>query len=253
MVGLQDRLFEKDLIRDRRRRLRPLGWLLIFVFLLFLLAMCSALMRWVTHNVSQLPDSPTSLARIHADEAVLPVPSPTAPLCASTPITWTVTAVQNGSGEVSYEAPPAIQKWVIADYLSARTRAEQNKFDLQALRAHLSDYFADDALTQASAELDDLAQTHIFISAGTLQLLPQGRQVAFDASGSRAVITSYLGASTNVQFDVQARQPVGNGDHLPDRMLVEEVIHDTCAGRWKIARSRVVVDLTTDIVMWGQR
>jgi hypothetical protein len=203
--------------------------------------------------VSQLPATPTSPARVRADEVALPTPSPTAPLCASMPITWTVTLVQNGSGEVSYEAPPAINKWVIADYLAARAWAEQNKFDLQVLRAHFSDYFADDALTQASAELEDLAQTHIFISAGTPQLLLQGRQVAFDVSGSRTAITSYLGASTNENFDVQTRQPLGEGDHLPNRMLVEELKYDSCAGRWKISRSRVVVDLTTDTVMWGQR
>jgi hypothetical protein len=253
LIGLQEQLFEKDRIRDRRQRLRPLGWLLLFILLLFLLALCGAMTRWVTHNVSQLPVTPTTPRLADASNLPLPIPSPSAPLCASIPITWTVAPRQDDSSGNTYQAPPDIQKWVLADYLRARAWAEQNKFNLQVLHAHLPDYFTEEALNQASVELDDLSQTHTFISAGSIQLLSQRREVAFDASGKRATISSYLAASTNVQYDIASRRRIGDGDQLPNRLVVEDVQYDSCGGRWKIARSRVVIDLTTGGVMWGQR
>ena len=90
--------------------------------------------RGVTHNVSELPATPTPPQLAQASTITLPIPSPTAPLCASMPITWTVAATQDDSGADSYQASPAIQQWVIASYLGAREWAEQNKFDVQALR-----------------------------------------------------------------------------------------------------------------------
>ena len=252
MSGLQDQLFEQDRIRERRRRVRPLGWLLLFILLLFLLALCAALLRGVTHNVSQLPTTPTTSHLAQASDLALPIPSPIAPLCASLPITWTITATQDISGTDTYQAPPPIQQWVIANYLGAREWAEQNKFDLQVLRARLADYFTDEGLIQASTVLDTIEQTHVFVSAGSPQLLPQGRRIAFAANGRQATINSYLAASTNIQFDISSRQRVADGDHLPNRLFVEDVQYDSCSGRWKIARSRVVVDLTTDTVMWGE-
>ncbi len=215
---MQDPLFERDRIRERRRRLRPLGWLVLCILLLFLLTLCAALLRGVTHNVSQVPATLRRSPTPHPTQVntrTLPIPSPTVPLCAAWPITWTVTATQDISGTASYQAPPAIQQWVIASYLGARAWAEQNKFDVPALRAHLSDYFTDAALNRASADLDELAQTHLFVSAGSPQLLPQGRQIAFDASGRQATIRSYLAASTNEQFDLSSRERVADGDHPP--------------------------------------
>ncbi len=268
---MRDQLVKQDMLRGRKR-LGPVGWILVLIAGVFVAAIGFGFYRQVTRNVSELAlaATPTTTAASPAvptggnEQAptVAPValgsPSPASiqdstatPLANTQGITWTVQLTKDDLGKDVYKAPPKVEQAVLRDYLAAFQWWNDHMFDPAYLRAHAADYYSGKALNETLVAVDWVESNRTALTFGEGKLLPLGRLVRFFPSGTQAFIASYIAAGESSRFNLASRERQPGWAH-PDVMNVDEVSFDPSAKRWKISRNVRMVDLSTMKVIWGE-
>lgn len=142
-MTLKGKFVQEDALRNRKR-LGPLGWIAVFIVILFVLACGLGWYALLTRNVSRLPTSPTAsatatVAKVAVTSSSITV-TPT--VAASKLITWTVTPTKNANGQTIYDGPPEIKAWVMRDYQAAQKWKMGHLFEKDFLLAHLAEYYS---------------------------------------------------------------------------------------------------------------
>ncbi len=234
-----------------RRRLGPLGWITIFIAVLFLFACGLGAYQLVTHNVSQLVSDargatqPTALTAIPTAESVTPLP---ATLTATRPVTWTVWKAQDPlTGRTIYDGPAEIKQWAIRDYQISQKWMLDHLFEKDLLIAHLAEYFSGDALEMERGSIrESFEKTHLIWAP----LIAQPRQPApldqpmsegFSSDGRLLDVTDYTDSGNWKQYNTQTRALVAIKAHK--FFWVYTLEYDPASSRWKVARLRQIYDI----------
>jgi len=253
-VTLKGKFVQTDTLRNRRR-LGPLGWIVVFISLLFVLSCGLGAYALLTHNVSRLATeqlaNATKLDQVTAVASSITV-TPT--LSISSPITWTVWLAQDPLGQPIYDGPLAIKQWAVCDYMTAQGWFNAHLLDKNLLLAHLDEYYTGKALAEGR---DNIArafgETHVMMAlpiAQPRQPAPMDRPlfVTFSADGHQMRLNDYTDVGAAKQYDTRTRQPMKVS--LKSKFLWQYLMeYDAAAGRWKIARNTEIIDIDSNTLV----
>ena len=252
---VKDKLIQEDPLRNRKR-LGPLGWLIVFIAILFGLACVLGAYSLVTHNVAVLQPKATALAIKNGDQITMNASSlAVTPTLSATPaITWTVGLAKDPMGQTVYDGAPEIKAWAIRDYVTAQTWLDTHLLDKAYLLQHLDEYYTGKALDDGRANLArSFNETFIIMAppiAQPRQPAPMDKPlfVTFSPDGRQMRLNDYTGAGPAKQYDTRTRKPVAVS--LKNRFLWQYLVEfDAQSGRWKIARNTQVINIDTNTLV----
>lgn len=249
-MTLKGKFVQEDTLRNRKR-LGPLGWIVIFIVVLFLLACVLGTFLLVTRNVSPLLPAPASPTQI-AGNVTITVSSITVTptIKTSQAITWTVSPAKNPLGQTIYDGPPEIKAWVMRDYQAAQKWKMEHLFERDYLLAHLAEYFTDKALEKERRDIEDSFDGSLKVISAPLAFQsrlpsPMDKPVfnTFSADGTQMNLSDFNGADWKF-YDTRTRKLIPAKVHQGTWGYTLEF--DPQAKRWKIARLTIKYDLNDD-------
>jgi hypothetical protein len=250
-VTLKSRFIQEDTLRNRKR-LGPLGWIIVFIIVLFLLACVVGGYLLVTRNVLPLLPAPSAVPTQIAGNVTITVSSITVTPTLSTSqlITWTVWAAKNPMGQTIYDGPMDIKAWVMRDYQSAQKWKMDHLFERDYLIVHLSEYFTDKALEKERGDIEDSFDGSLKITSAPLLFQsrlpsPMDKPMfnAFSADGIQLNLSDFNGPDWKF-YDTRTRKLIVAQVHKGTWGYTLE--YDPQAKRWKIARLTMKYDLDED-------
>ncbi len=253
------KLEEKFMCQDvfsGRKRLGPLGWITLFIIVLFIVAGLLGSYQLLTHNVNRL-EPPTPATEIAGTaETVRHETLPTPALTATPAITWTVWPAQDPLGQPIYEGVPEIKAWVLRDYRSDQEWFNAHLLERDFLLQHLDEYFTGKALADGRRNIERaFGETFVIMAPPSAQPrqrppMDQPRFVTFSQDGRRARVNDYTASGPAKQYDTRSRKPMSvtfkNG--FVWQYLME---YDPDARRWKIARNTQVINIETNALVFS--
>ena len=255
-MTLKDKFFQADPLRNRKR-LGPLGWIVVFIGVLFLLACVFGMYLLVTHNVAPLQPAPQRSPTLIASAVTGATNSTTLapPLQATPVVTWTVWAVKNPLGQTVYDGPQEIKAWVIRDYQAAQKWKMDHLFERDYLLAHLADYFTDKALAKERLDIGDSFDGSRKVISAPLAFQPrlpspmdQPAFNAFSADGMQMNVSDFSGADWKM-YSTPTRKLISAKAHKATWGYTLE--YDPTAKRWKISRLTMQYDLDDDKTLYS--
>ncbi len=248
--------FVRQDVFSGRNRLGPLGWLSIFIVVLFLGACVVGSYQLLTHNVTRL-GGPTSVAAASAITETPPSQSQVAATITATPtITWTVWAAQDPLGQSIYEGPPEIKAWVLRDYRSDQEWFNAHLLEKDYMVQHLGEYFTGKALSDGRRNIERAFDETFVIMAPPIAQprqrppMDQPRWVTFSQNGRLARVNDYTNAGPAKQYDTRTRKPmpVTLKNAFVWQYLME---YDPESKRWKIERNTQVINIDTNALVFS--
>ena len=248
---MKDKLVREDTLRNRKR-LGPLGWVIVFILTLFLLACVLGVYLLVTRNVSPLLPAPKASPTQIAEKATVSVSSITVTptIKTSQVITWTVWATKNPLGQTIYDGPPEIKAWVMRDYHAAQKWKMDHLFERDYLLAHLAEYFTDKGLEKERRDILDSFDGSLQVISAPLAFqsrlpAPMDKPVfnTFSADGMQLNLSDFNGPDWKF-YDTRTRKVINAKVHRGTWGYTLE--YDPKAKRWKIARLTMKYDLDDD-------
>lgn len=230
-----------------RRSIAPLGWVLIGIGVLFVGAFLFGWYHQITRNVAPLEMN--QIVSLVSDNQATAFPTPQQISINSATPSWNLQIVKTPLGVDMVEAPPEVTKAVLRDYDAALDDWDAHKFDLNYLKAHVSDSFGGRQLERMQGMLDWMGQEKHAVPLRGYQLLPLGRSVQYAPNGTQAVVIEYIAAGKTHEYDLTTRTEVDEQE-LPDRIVMTEMTYDSAAKRWKVSRIALSMDLQTKQVLW---
>ncbi len=254
-MTLNDKFVQEDTLRNRKR-LGPLGWVGVFIVILFVLTCVVGGYALLTRNVSRLQTQampgPTKAAERVTMAASSSTVTPT--LSASSVITWTVWTVKNLLDQTVYDGPPEIKAWVLRDYQAAQKWKMDHLFERDYLLAHLAEYFTGKALDKERKDIEDSFDGSLRVISAPLLYqsrlpTPMDRPIfnAFSADGTQMNLSDFNGLDWKF-YDTRTRKLINAKVHKSTWGYTLEF--DPQAKRWKIARLTLKYDLDDDKVTY---
>ena len=254
-MTLKGKFVQEDTLRGRKR-LGPLGWIVVFILIMFLLACVFGLFLLVTHNVSPLlpapQNSPTQIAAIVTITTSSITLTPT--IQATPVITWTVWTTKNPLGQTVYDGPQEIKAWVMRDYQAAQKWKMDHLFERDYLLAHLAEYFTDKALTKERLDIEDSFDGSLKVISAPLAFqarlpAPMDKPVfnAFSGDGMQMNLSDFSGSDWKI-YSTQTRKQINAKAHKATWGYTLE--YDPKDKRWKISRLTIKYDLDDDKTMY---
>jgi len=252
---LKNKFIQEDTLHNRKR-LGPLGWIAIFVVVLFVLACGLGWYALLTRNVSRLParstPNPTmTVAQIASTTSSIAV-APTVGVSRS--ITWTVWAAQNPLGQTIYDGPADIKAGALRDYQSAQKWKMDHLLERDYLLAHLAEYFTSKALEKEQRDIEDSFDGSLKVISAPLLYQsrlpsPMDQPVfnAFSADGMQMNLSDFNGPDWKF-YDTRTRKLINAKVHKGTWGYTLEF--DPQVKRWKIARLTLKYDLDDDKTMY---
>ncbi len=250
-MTLRGQFVQEDALRNRKR-LGPLGWVVVFIAVLFALTCLIGAYALLTHNVSRLTPELAIRATTSVNRVTVTTSSMTlTPTRGASPIiTWTVWAAKNPLGQTIYDGPSDVKAWVIRDYQAAQQWKMDHLFDKNYRLAHLAEYFTGKALDQEQKDLQDSFDGALkVISAPLLDQphlpAPMDQPVfnAFSADGMQINLSDFNGPEWKF-YDTRTGKLITAHVHRGAWGYTLE--YDPRAKRWKIARLTLKYDLDED-------
>lgn len=256
-MTLKGKVIQEDTLRNRKR-LGPLGWVIVFVIILFLLACVLGAYVLVTRNVSPLLPAPRANPTQIAGNVTVTVSSitkvtsvtVTPTLSSSQLITWTVWPTKNPMGQTIYDGPQEIKAWAMSDYQAAQKWKMDHLFERDYLLAHLAEYFTDKALTKERLDIEDSFDRSLKVISAPLAFQsrlpePMDKPVfnAFSADGMQMNLSDFNGPDWKF-YDTRTRKLINAKVHKGTWGYSLE--YDPKEKRWKIARLTIKYDLDDD-------
>ncbi len=254
-MTIKSKFVQEDSLRNRKR-LGPLGWIVVGITILFVLACGLGWYALLTRNVSRLPTNSTpsataTLAQVAVTTSSITV-TPT--VAASSLITWTVTATKNANGQTIYDGPAEIKVWALRDYQAAQKWKMDHLLDRDYLLAHLSEYYSGKALEKEQRDIADSFDGSLRIISAPLLYqsrlpAPMDKPVfnAFSADGMQINLSDFNGTDWKF-YDTRTRKLINAKVHKGTWGYTLE--YDPPSKRWKIARLTLKYDLNDDKVMY---
>lgn len=232
-----------------RKRITPLGWVLVGIVALFVGAFVFGWFRVITRNVSELAMTPTvTMAQVEVSGTIV----------AQTPVAiqdapdWTVKIIKTPLGVEMVQAPPEVTRTVLKNYDEALDDWDEHKFDLNYLQRVAPKYFIGKQLSRMQGMLSWMQKKERALALREYQLLPLERSVQYAPNGMQVFLVEYIAAGKTYEYDLRTRAQVDE-QTLPDRIVMTEMSYDTEAKRWKISRFALALDLQTKQVLWQDR
>ena len=250
-MTFKGKFIQEDTLRNRRR-LGPLGWIIVFIIVLFLIACVLGAYLLVTHNVSPLSPAPVPSPIQIAGNVTITISSITVTptIRTSQGITWTVWAAKNPMGQTIYDGPMDIKAWAMRDYQAAQKWEMDHLFERDYLLAHLSEYFTDKALEKERADIEDSFDGSLKVISAPLLFQsrlpsPMDKPMfnAFSADGMQLNLSDFNGPDWKF-YDTRTRKLIVAQVHKGTWGYTLE--YDPQAKRWKIARLTMKYDLDED-------
>ncbi len=247
-MTFKGKFIQEDTLRNRKR-LGPLGWIIVFIIVLFLLACGLGAYLLVTRNVSPLLPAPkTSPTQIAGNVTITTSSITLTPtLSTSQLITWTVWAAKNPMGQTIYDGPQEIKAWAMRDYQAAQKWKMDHLFERDYLLAHLSEYFTDKALSKERLDIEDSFDGSLKVISAPLSFqsrlpLPMDKPMfnAFSADGMQLNLSDFNGPDWKF-YDTRTRKQINAKVHKGTWGYTLEF--DPQPKRWKIARLTIQYDL----------
>ncbi len=252
---VRDKFIQEDSLRNRKR-LGPLGWLVVFIAILFGLACVLGAYSLVTHNVVALQPKQTAGAVESGNQVTLSTSSLTVTptLRASPAITWTVWVSKDPMGQTVYDGAPEIKAWAIRDYIAAQSWLNTHLLDKTYLLQHLDEYYTGKALDDGRVNLARAFDETFVLMAPPIaqprQSAPMDKPlfVTFSPDGRQARLNDYTDAGPAKQYDTRTRKPMALT--LKNKFLWQYLVEfDPKVGRWKIARNTQVINIDTNTLV----
>jgi hypothetical protein len=254
-MTLKGKFFQEDTLRGRKR-LGPLGWIAVFILVMFLLACVFGMVLLVTRNVSPLLPGPKSgPTQIAANVTITTSSITLTPTIQATPvITWTVWTVKNPLGQTVYDGPQEIKAWVMRDYQAAQKWKMDHLFERDYLLAHLAEYFTNKALTKERLDIEDSFDGSLKVISAPLAFQarlpsPMDKPVfnAFSADGMQMNLSDFSGSDWKI-YSTQTRKQINAKAHKSTWGYTLEF--DPKDKRWKVSRLTIKYDLDDDKTMY---
>ena len=259
-----------------RRQMGPLGWILVFVATLFVLACVLGSYQLLTHNVTRLEQTQayegsgqtqgtgSGSISIQAAGAGAVTDSTvgagklqaTGETTAARGVTWTVWSAQDPLGQPIFEGSSEIKVAVLRDYRAAQEWLNANLLDKDTLLQHLDEYYTDKALTDGRRNIERaFGEAHVIMAPSIAQPrqpapMDQPRFVTFSQDGRQVRVNDYTAAGPARQFDTRTRRlvPVNFKTGFVWQYLLA---YDPNARRWKIARNTQVINAETNALVFS--
>jgi hypothetical protein len=250
-MTLKGKFVQEDTLRNRKR-LGPLGWIIVFVSILFVLACVLGAYLLVTRNVLPLLPGPKgNPTQIAANVTITTSSITLTPTIQATPvITWTVWATKNPLGQTVYDGPQEIKVWVMRDYQAAQKWKMGHLFERDYLLAHLAEYFTDKALAKEKLDIEDSFDGSLKVISAPLAFqarlpAPMDKPVfnAFSSEGMQMNLSDFSGSDWKI-YSTQTRKQINAKAHKATWGYTVE--YDPKAKRWKISRMTMQYDLDDD-------
>jgi hypothetical protein len=248
---LRGKFVQRDTLRNRKR-LGPLGWIVVLIALLFAMSCGLGAYALLTHNVSRLmPEQVADATTVNQVTVAASSITITPTLGETLPISWTVWLAQDPLGQSIYDGPPAIKQWVLRDYETAQGWFNAHLLEKDFLLAHLGEYFTGKALTEGR---DDIArafdETHVIMAPPTAQPrqpapMDQPFFVTFSVDGRQMRLNDYTDVGAAKQYDTRTRKPMKVS--LKNKFVWQYLMeYDAASGHWKIARNTEIINIDTN-------
>ncbi len=230
-----------------RRKLTPLGWVLVCIIALFVGALAFGWYRQVTRNVNVMGTMPSvAMAQLATTTASSIFPTASVDNGAAK---WTVRVIKTPLGVDMIEAPREVTVQVLKNYDEALDDWDAHKFDLDYLKTHAPNYFIGKQLSRMQGMLNGMQKEQRAIALREYKLLPLERSVQFAPNGTQTFLIEYIAAGKTCEYDLKMRTKVDEQE-LPDRIVMTELSYDASAKRWKISRIALAMDFNTKQVLW---
>ncbi len=248
--------FVRENVFSSRKELGPLGWISIFIVVLFMAACMVGSYQLLTHNVTRL-EVPTSVA---AASSLVETPENTnqtnISLTATPSITWTVWAAQDPLGQPIYEGSAEIKAWVLRDYRTDQEWFNAHLLEKDYLLQHLGEYFTGKALADGRRNIERaFGETFVIMAPPIAQPrqrppMDQPRWVTFSQDGRLARVNDYTDAGPAKQYDARTRKPmpVTLKNAFVWQYLME---YDPESKRWKVERNTQVINIDTNALVFS--
>ena len=255
-MTLKGKFIQEDTLRNRKR-LGPLGWIVVFILVMFLLACVFGMYLLATRNVSPLVPGPkSSPTQIAANVTITTSSITLTPTIQATPVvTWTVWAIKNPLGQTVYDGPQDIKAWVIRDYQAAQKWKMDHLFERDYLLAHLAEYFTDKALTKERLDIGDSFDSSLKVISAPLAFQPRLPSPmdkpafnAFSADGMQMNLSDFSGVDWKM-YSTQTRKLINAKAHKATWGYTLEF--DLKDKRWKISRLTMQYDLDDDKTLYS--
>lgn len=243
---LKDKFVQDDALRSRRK-LGPLGWIVLGIVLLFVLVCLAGTYSLVTRNVAELaPHEPSASSTSTTLTAATLSPN----VSATAPITWTVWIAKDPMGQTIYDGPVDVKAWALRDYVAAQTWFNAHLLDKDYLLQHLDEYYAGKAREDGWTNLTRaFGETFVIMAppiAQPRQPAPMDKPlfVSFSPDGRAMRLNDYTDAGPAKQYDTRTRKPIAVS--LKNKFLWQYLVEfDALAERWKIARNTQIINIDT--------
>lgn len=250
-MTFKNKFVQEDALRNRKR-LGPLGWIVVFIAVLFVLACVLGAYALITHNVMPLLPSPAGNPTQIAKSVTITTSSMTVTptLGTSQVITWTVWPTQNPLGQTIYDGPQDIKVWALRDYQVAQKWKMDHLFERDYLLAHLPEYFTDKALAKERHDIEDSFDGSLKVISAPLLYQsrlasPMDKPVfnAFSVDGMQINVSDFTGPDWKF-YDTRTHKLIAARVHPGTWGYTLE--YDPSTKRWKIARLTMQYDLDDD-------
>lgn len=250
-MTLRDKFLQDDALRNRKR-LGPLGWIVVFIVVLFVLTCVLGAYVLLTRNVSRLQPEQVASSTTAIDRVTVTVSSITLTptLGVSQPITWTVWPTKNAMGQTTYDGPTDIKAWAMRDYQVEQKWMMDHLFERDYLFAHLAEYFTDKALEKERKDIADSFDGSLKVISAPLLFQsrlpsPMDHPVfnAFSSDGLQLNLSDFNGPDWKF-YDTRTRKLISAKVHKGTWGYTLE--YDSQVKRWKIERLTLKYDLDAD-------
>lgn len=254
-MTIRSKFIQEDPLRNRKR-LGPLGWIAVFIAILFVLACGLGWYALLTRNVWRLPTSPSPSATMTVAQVAVTTNSITfnPTVAASSLITWTVWPTKNANGQTIYDGPAEIKAWALSDYQAAQKWKMDHLLDRDYLIAHLSEYYSGKALDKEQRDIADSFDGSLKVISAPLlhqSRLPAPMDTpvfnAFSADGMQMNLSDFNGPDWKF-YDTRTRKLINAKVHKGTWGYTLE--YDPPSKRWKIARLTLKYDLDDEKVTY---
>jgi hypothetical protein len=254
-VIFKGKFVQEDTLRNRKR-LGPLGWIVVSIATLFVLACGLGAFTLLTHNVSRLQAEADATQPMAANQVTLTTSSITVTptLSLSPPITWTVWLAKDPLGQTIYDGPVAIKLWVLRDYAAAQGWFNTHLLEKDFLLAHLDEYYTGKALGEGRGNIASaFDETHIIMAPSSAQPrqpapMDQPVFVTFTPDGRQMRLNDYTDVGAAKQYDTRTRKPMAVS--LKNKFLWQYLMeYDASSGRWKVARNTEIINIDTNTLV----
>jgi hypothetical protein len=280
---MMNQLIRKDVLTGKRR-LAPLGCVVLFTGALFIGACILGWYALLTSNVTRLIEpaqaratetavpAPTlepaavviatatpkptmtalANAKVTATKTVASAAKPTAAaIQATSGITWTVWAlpgVTDPVGKPIYDGPPEIKQWIVRDYFASLKFENDYLFDKDYRLANLPLYYTGKYLVRMKKMVAEYFRDN-YVVADRIHMrrtAPYDQPIItqFSSDGKRAMLNDYTAAGEWKVYDTRTRKQMP-ANQKPNTTDIFWIEFDLQDRRWKIAQFMMSINTDT--------